>query len=284
MTSGVFICPLCSRVLTLDGSVFACEGGHRFDLSSAGYVNLLRPGKLRNRSSGDDKGMVTARTRFLSAGYYKPNKDAIISAIRELLPEGGVVLDAGCGEGYYTNGIAEALPNVTVIGIDASKHATEAAAKAARRMGVSERTAYATASLASMPIPDKSVDLILSFFSPCDYVEFARVLKDGGKVLIGSAGKDHLYEMKEVLYGKDNVRDNEKFLHGERALGSGLFFESEKTVRYQSHINGGDHINALYSMTPYYWRTPRSGAEALALLSELNVTVEVDLTVLILSR
>lgn len=284
MINNIFICPVCGEGLTVEGTVLACGNGHRFDLSSAGYVNLLRPGKMRNRSSGDDKGMVMARTRFLSAGYYKPNKDAIISAIDELLPKGGVVLDAGCGEGYYTNGIAEVLPGVTVVGIDASKHATEAAAKAARRLGVTERTAYATASLAAMPFPDKSVDLILSFFSPCDYVEFARVLKDGGKVLIGSAGKSHLYELKEVLYGKGNVRDNEKFLHGERAHGSGLVFESEKTIKYRSCIAGGDHINALFSMTPYYWRTPRSGADALTLLRELNVTVEVDLTVLSLSR
>ncbi len=284
MINGIFTCPLCGSSLTLEGGVFSCMDGHRFDLSSAGYVNLLRPGKLRNRSSGDDKGMVTARTRFLSADYYKPNRDAIIDAIRELLPNGGTVLDAGCGEGYYTNGIARELPGVNVIGIDASKHATEAAAKSARRMGVAERTAYATASLAAMPIPDKSVDLILSFFSPCDYNEFARVLKEGGRVLIGSAGKDHLHELKEVLYGEGNVRDNEKFLHGERAAGSGLTFASEKTVRYQSRILGGEHINALFSMTPYYWRTPRAGAEALALLQELTVTVEVDLTVLTLSH
>lgn len=280
MTDRVFVCPICKETLAVSDRTLRCCNGHGFDVSSAGYVNLLRPGKMRNRSSGDDHGMVSARTRFLSAGYYAPNRDTIIELAKEYLPSGGIVVDAGCGEGYYTNGLAEVIENAFVIGIDASKHACGAASRAAKRLGVADRTSYATASLTDAPIPDKSVDLILSFFSPCDYGEFRRILKDGGKVIIGSAGKRHLYELKEVLYGVGNVRDNEPVLHGERADGSGLYHVFGKTLSYKITVTGQEDINALYSMTPYFWRTPRSGAEALSKLDELTVTVEVDFTVL----
>ncbi len=280
MTDRIFKCPICGQTLFTSERTLRCSDGHVFDISSMGYVNLLRPGKMRNRNSGDDHGMVTARTRFLSSGYYQPNRDTIIELAKKYLPCNSIIVDAGCGEGYYTNGLAEAIGDSVVIGIDASKHACGAAARAAKRLGVANRTAYATASLTDAPIPDKSVDLILSFFSPCDYGEFCRILKDGGKVLIGSAGKRHLYELKEVLYGVGNVRDNEPVLHGERAEGTGLYHAFCKTLYYKTKVIGQEDINALYSMTPYFWRTPRSGAEALARLDELTVTVEVDFTVL----
>lgn len=281
MTDGVFLCPLCGKGLTLIEKTEVCPEGHRFDLAASGYVNLLRPGKMRNRSSGDDKGMVASRTKFLSAGYYENNREMLVSLVSEYLPRGGVVVDAGCGEGYYTNELALRIPNSNVLGIDASKHACDAASKGAKRLGVSDRCTYAVASLSSQPIASGSVDVIVSLFSPCDYNEFARILKPGGKAVIGSAGRDHLYELKEILYGVGNVRENEPFLHGKRAEGSGLTLLKNEELKYKTTVFGKEDIASLFSMTPYYWRTPKSGAEALSQVEELLVRVEVDYTVLI---
>lgn len=280
MRDGVFVCPVCGGALTLDERRLFCPSNHSFDVSSAGYVNLLRPGKMRNRSSGDDKSMVTARTRFLSAGYYEKNRDHLISLVKKYAAKGGFAVDAGCGEGYYTNAVNLACPDLNVIGIDASKHACEAAAKSAKRLGVAEKGAYSVASLSEMPISDGRIDLIISLFSPCDYGEFARVLKRGGKVIIGSAGKKHLTELKKILYGEGNARDNETLDHASRAAGSGLVFVERNTVSYKTTVEGKDALASLFLMTPYYWRTPKSGAEALARLDSLAVTVEVDYTVL----
>lgn len=277
----IFLCPVCGGELTLKEKTEVCPLGHRFDLASSGYVNLLRPGKMRNRNSGDDKGMVASRTRFLSAGYYEKNRDMLVSIVKECIPCGGVIVDAGCGEGYYTNELAARVPDAFVVGIDASKHACDAASKSAKRLGVSEKCRYAVASLSSQPIASGSVDVIVSLFSPCDYNEFARILKPGGKVVIGSSGKDHLYELKEILYGVGNVRENEPFLHEERAQGSGLSLLKKSVLQYKTTVYGREHIDSLFAMTPYYWRTPKSGAEALSLTDELSVRVEVDYTVLV---
>lgn len=280
MISGVFVCPVCGGALDLDGRRLLCPSGHSYDVASAGYVNLLRPGKMRNRSSGDDKGMVAARTEFLSAGYYEKNRDRLISLVKKYAGGGGSAVDAGCGEGYYTNAVNILCPNLNVIGIDASKHACEAAAKGAKRLGVADTGAYAVASLAEMPFADGKIDLVISLFSPCDYGEFARVLRRGGKVIIGSSGKKHLTELKKILYGEGNVRDNETLDHASRAEGTGLALIDRSTVSFETTVEGHDALMSLFSMTPYYWRTPKSGVEALSKLDSLTVTVEVDYTVL----
>lgn len=281
MIDGVFICPICGGELCLCERTEVCPEGHRFDLASSGYVNLLRPGKMRNRSSGDDKGMVLSRTRFLSSGYYENNRETLVSIVSRNLTGAGVIVDAGCGEGYYTNELAVRIPEAYVIGIDASKHACDAASKGAKRLGVSDRCTYAVASLSSQPIADGSVDVIVSLFSPCDYGEFARILKPGGRVVIGSAGRDHLYELKEILYGVGNVRENEPFFPEKRALGSGLSLLEKQELKYKTNVVGKENIASLFSMTPYYWRTPKSGSQALSFVDELSVRVEVDYTVLI---
>lgn len=280
MKSCLFVCPLCGNDLSHGEKVLLCPNGHSFDIAASGYVNLLRPGKMRNRNAGDDKGMVGARTRFLSAGYYEKNREHLISLARKYAVSGGVAVDIGCGEGYYTNAVNFALTEMTVVGIDASKYACEAAAKGAKRLGLAGKGAYAVASLSEMPFSDGSAELLISLFAPCDYAEFARVLKHGGKVIIGSAGKKHLTELKKILYGEGNVRDNESLDHAARADGTSLQLLDRSTVRFETTVEGRDALSALFSMTPYYWRTPKSGAEALAALDCLTVTVEVDYTVL----
>ncbi len=280
MIDGVFVCPLCGGGLAYEESRLLCPNGHSFDVSASGYVNLLRPGKLRNRSSGDDKKMVAARTKFLSAGYYEKNRDMLISTVKRHASGGGIAVDAGCGEGYYTNAVNVFCPEFKVIGIDASKYACEAASKQAKRLGTANNVAYAVASLAEMPLADDTAELVVSLFSPCAYNEFARILKRGGKVIIASSGKKHLYELKKILYGEENARDNELLDHAARAEGMGFVQVDKNTVSYTTTVEGKDAIFELFSMTPYYWRTPKSGVEALKKVDSLTLTVEVDYTVL----
>jgi len=44
-------------------------------------------------------------------------------------------------------------------------------------------------------------------------------------------------------------------------------------VEYTVHLPGQEDIQALFGMTPYAWKTPRAGKEALAALSELKTTI-----------
>ena len=45
------------------------------------------------------------------------------------------------------------------------------------------------------------------------------------------------------------------------------------------HLPCQEDIHALFQMTPYYWKTPRAGAERLAALTALDVTISFDIHV-----
>ncbi len=39
----------------------------------------------------------------------------------------------------------------------------------------------------------------------------------------------------------------------------------------RAELNSQEEIHALFQMTPYYWKTPRTGAERLAKMDRLSV-------------
>ena len=132
------ICPFCGAPLARENNSLYCGGERRhcFDIAKSGYVTLTRaPG-----SSGDDREMVRARTAFLDSGCYLPFANAVADAIDNAYnkADGGLqcVIDAGCGEGYYTSAFAE---HNYICGIDISKDAVRFAAKRCVRRRQSAR-------------------------------------------------------------------------------------------------------------------------------------------------
>ena len=101
----IFRCPLCGGPLWEVPGGLRCPKGHRFDRAREGYVHLLPVGQKHSLAPGDDKAMVAARRAFLDRGWYAPLREALEQLA--VVHTGGepVVLDAGCGEGYYTHGI-----------------------------------------------------------------------------------------------------------------------------------------------------------------------------------
>ena len=127
-------CPKCGLPLKKEGNGCQCSEGHRYDLARSGYVNLLLANGKHSLQPGDDKRMVRARRLFLEKGYYEPFRRAVCQKALERLPmERPVVLDAGCGEGYYTAGIYQALMSQgrhpRMAGTDISKFSLRIAAK-----------------------------------------------------------------------------------------------------------------------------------------------------------
>ena len=157
-----FRCPLCALPLTEAGGGLVCPGGHRFDRAREGYVHLLPVGQKHSKAPGDDKGMVAARRAFLDRGYYAPLRDALCALAAELTGPAPAVLDAGCGEGYYTAAVHAALLAAgkapETAGIDISKFSLQ---KAARRCRDVE---YAVASAYRLPLADASADLLTNVF------------------------------------------------------------------------------------------------------------------------
>lgn len=140
----IFRCPICGEEFEEIGKSFVCKKNHLFDISSSGYVNLLPVHKANSKAPGDSEEMVSARRNFLSKGYYEPLMRGIIELISSRLPRSGIILDCGCGEGYYTVAMAEAFleRGANVYGVDISKTAVKKAAKRAKL--VMERTGNET--------------------------------------------------------------------------------------------------------------------------------------------
>ena len=261
----LFRCPICQAALDRQEARYLCPAGHSFDRAAAGYVHLLPANKMHSKDPGDDKGMATARNRFLSGGYYKPLCDTLAQLALQYAPETVSVLDSGCGEGYYSAAIYQALVQagrkVNLAGVDLSKHALR---RAAKREKAAE---FAVASVYDIPVADRSADLILNCFSPLALEEFLRILKPGGVYFYVVPGEKHLWELKEVLY-ENPYPNTEKLTPYE-----GFTYLEVRSVDGVIHLPDQQTISDLFQMTPYFWKTPKSGTEKLAALDSLDTTI-----------
>lgn len=262
----LFCCPVCGKKLIREERVYRCENGHSYDIAKEGYTYLLPANRKHSAAPGDDKGMAAARRQFLSGGYYQPLRDALCHLALTHTAEGAAVLDAGCGEGYYTSGIYRALQaqgrRCQAAGIDISKFILRAAAKREREVE------FAVASCYHLPVAAEQVDLLLDCFSPLALEEFQRVLRPGGTFLYVVPGVRHLWQMKEVLYEKPYPNEEKETPY------EGFRYEEILPVRAEVTLPSQAEIHALFQMTPYFWKTPRDGAERLAVLDRL--TTEID--------
>ena len=265
-------CPHCSRgvELTEEKSVsLICKGERRhcFDLSSAGHVNLLRGG---HSGSGDSKAAVRARREFLQGGYYRPAADELVRVLWEYLCRGAFVVDAGCGEGYYSTVIAES--GFDLLGADISKFAAEAAAKKASAAGL-DNAIFTVGSVFELPVFDGTADAVVNIFAPCAEGEFCRVLKTGGILAVVYAGPEHLLGLKRALY--DTVKEND----GRADMPKSMKLIEERRVSFEITVNGKDDIQNLFSMTPYYWRTSPTDSEKLKDLESLTTAVDMVIAI-----
>jgi 23S rRNA (guanine745-N1)-methyltransferase len=259
-------CPICQQPLHREEGSLACSGArrHAFDLASAGYVNLS-PAKAAG--GGDDSTLIHARTAFLTEGHYAPIAARVAEILQDYCPN-GTVLDAGCGEGYYTAELARR--GFSMLGVDLSKKGILHAAKVAKREQLS--AFYAVAGVFELPLADASADAVISLFAPVAEQEFLRVLKPGGHLVLVGAGERHLYSLKEVLY-------DTPYLNQARAdAPTQMQLVKSERLTYQTEV-AGESLQALFSMTPYFYRTPKAGVERLRATPQLSVDVDVELHV-----
>lgn len=263
--SSLLCCPICGQGLSREAGRYLCPGGHSYDRAREGYVHLLPANRKHAKEPGDDKGMTAARNRFLSKGYYAPLLEALQALALERIGGEGDVLDSGCGEGYYTQGVFQALTGagkaIRLAGIDLSKPSVRLAA---RRLPAGE---FAVASAYHLPVGTQTVDLLLNCFSPLALEEFHRVLRPGGAFLYVVPGADHLWELKQVLY--DTPYRNKE----ENVPYEGVSYDTVVPVRARMEVSGED-LKDLFQMTPYYWKTPKEGAARLAELDGLDITAD----------
>ena len=267
-----FICPICRcpMEMTEDRKSVKCSGEnpknkrHSFDFSADGYLSFGATG-------GDSKEAVAARRSFLrSTPYYKLAAETIRSTVERYVPDCKLLVDAGCGEGYYTSLLSE-VSEITV-GFDLSKFACSAGAKQAKRDD-KQGLIFATSSVFELPIKDNCADALATIFAPCAEEEYKRILRDGGYLFVVGAGKNHLMGLKRAMY--ESLYEN-----GPRAdLPKNMEHVECVISNYSMNINGKENIAALFSMTPYYWRTSEADKQKLASLESLETEIEFEINV-----
>lgn len=255
------ICPVCGKELKEDGRSLICEKGHCFDRAKEGYVNLIAGAHKKGSLIGDNRDMAFSRRAFLEKGYFDPLLEELISIIKEKALPFPHILDICCGEGYYSHKIKEAI-GCEMFGFDISKEMVRLAAK--RKNGCE----YFVANLSRIPLKDKSIDIAFHLFAPFHEKEFSRIMKDGGTLITVAAGENHLFELKEILY--DTPYKNDEMPPETEYLTP----KEKRKVTGKIHLSSKEDIDALFRMTPYYYRTGDRDKEKLFSFNELDVTVD----------
>lgn len=247
----MFKCPKCNEVLSLKHKSYQCSQNHSYDISKEGYVNLVLN---YNPESGDNKQLIEARRNFLNLGYYQFLRDTLIEMM-QLFPHDTIV-DAGCGEGYYTNEFGKYFPQV--IGIDLSKEGIKKASK-------NSNVKYIINSIQNMALLDQSSDIVLSIFSYRNLEEFYRILKEDGYYIEVIPDQNHLIELKNALY-------DEVYLNEEEENNNGYFEKIDRINLQDKKELNQEELQLLFKMTPYYFKTSLKDKEKLEKIEKLTVT------------
>jgi 23S rRNA (guanine745-N1)-methyltransferase len=193
----MLLCPVreCRLALVREQKRFVCANGHSFDVARSGYVNLLQPQERRSKNPGDTPEAVAGRRRLHTRGVTEPLLRGIAELVKATSED--VVLDAGCGDGFYL-GTLEGETGFDGHGIDISIPAVEAAAKTYPRcewiVGNADRF---------VPYADAGFSCVMSITARMNAPEFRRVLRTDGRLLVALPAPDDLIELRGV--GRDRV-------------------------------------------------------------------------------
>lgn len=276
-------CPICGEHLTQSEQRWFCSRNHSFDRARQGYVNLLPVQHKNSREPGDSKKMVLARQAFLDSGIYEPIAQSLVAQLKaQLGPDSGdhlCILDAGSGEGYYLNYLANALfdtwrqdaTRLTAIGLDISKDAVIAAARRNRQLQ------WIVGTNVHPPVMPGSVDFLLCLFGFPSFRHFRPLLREGGVVILADPGPDHLIELRELIYPE--VRRSPVSDLGEADL-PGLRLKNTETLHFTTAALNREQVQHLLTMTPHLYRASHEGKQAAARLETITLTVEVVFRIL----
>jgi len=260
------ICPIDGSPLLLVNNALSCSNGHQYDIGKPGYANLLSVQHKRSKAPGDSKEMVSARTAFLSEGFYDPIACDLADIVSAQKQNELTLVDAGCGDGYYLEKIDSLIePSLRLVGFDISKSAIQ---RAARRC----QGTWLVASNKRIPLADNSADVVLDMFGFPDFDSFARVLKPDGKLICVTPSDKHLIELREIIYPTVKPTSARQYPHS-------FSRSTQRTITYEIKLDR-TALDNLLAMTPHLYRAPKDGLAKLATLEQMSMTIDVILDVL----
>ena len=193
----MLLCPVrdCHMPLVGEERRLFCPRKHSFDVARSGYINLLQPQERRSKQPGDTAAAVAARRRLHDRGFTDPLLHAIAEVIHASPAD--IVLDAGCGDGFYLGTLAYET-GFDAHGVDISVPAVVAAARRYPRCEwiVANADRF-------VPYTDRSFSIVLSITARMNAGEFRRVLRDDGHLLVALPSPQDLIELRGT--GRDRV-------------------------------------------------------------------------------
>ena len=233
-------CPLCKCALSRKNKSYQCENNHSFDQAKQGYVNLLPVQFKHSKEPGDNKAMVQARRAFLDQGFYQPLVDSMLALHQKYADKNTDVLDAGCGEGFYTH--QHKNQHNSVYGVDIAKETIKIAAKRY------QACFFSVATLSDTPFGNEQFGWIYSVYAPILENEFSRILQEQGYLLTVTPADNHLFELKEMIYRQANKHDT-----GKRPI-EGLTLVEEQRLNYPINFTNNQDVLNLLAMTPFAFK------------------------------
>jgi 23S rRNA (guanine745-N1)-methyltransferase len=165
-----------------------------------------------------------------------------------------VVLDAGCGDGFYLGSLASQT-GFDAHGVDISIPAIDAAARRYKKCEwiVANADRF-------LPYADNSFSIVLSITARMNAGEFRRVLRDDGRLLVAIPAPEDLIELRGA--GRDRVdRTVETF-------GSGFMLVNQRRITATADLDASAVEDVLHSI--YRPMQPQAAAA-------MRVTFSLDL-------
>ena len=256
--SELLMCPICREALHLDGKRWQCANQHSYDQAKQGYVNLHVVQHKHSKNPGDTPDAVAARRRFLSSGAYQSLQQAVSVLLQSISAKS--VLDIGCGEGYYTQAMADVVPQV--VAVDIAKSAVQTAAKQSQQSkenNKAQNITWVVGTGAVLPVLDQSMNVCSSLFSPLPKMEMLRVLKEQGYLIIVTPAPQHLFAMREALFDEVKAHEPDKFL---AQMSPEFSLVSQQIITTDLNLDQ-QQLKDLIAMTPYAWKAKADKRQAL---------------------
>lgn len=265
----MFRCPTClSGFKGLDETSLLCPKGHRYNISKKGTIHFPD----HPMTTDYDLAMLTHRRQMIMDGLYHPVLEAMIDLLPEL-GEDSVMIDLGCGEGSFLKQLTDIghLPGKKM-GFDLSKDGVQLASD------YSDMAFWFLGDVTSVPVLDERVDVLFNIFSPVQYSEVKRLLKQDGMIVKVIPNEHYLKELRELFY-RDNVDkqhySNEKVYE---KFKKELVLVEERNITYRYPISRENYEHVL-KMSPVHWGASEESREYAA--SHYFDALTIDVKILI---
>ena len=191
LVEDILRCPVCGVSMRVSNAELKCATGHSFDIARQGYVNLLTNKTFIKNA--DTAAMIVARQHMHARPFFQDLARQISDICVEVSQSSpaSTVLEPGGGSGFYANALIRRVDDARAVSFDISVHAAKVCAQQSKRVAAVVADVWQ-----KWPVADDSADVVLSVFSPRNFMETERVLKTGAVLILVTPEEDHFVETR----------------------------------------------------------------------------------------